>query len=180
MGVVLGLCGFPGAGKTEVRKILHNNHGFEVVNSKAIIYDLAARVTNLTEDHFSDPALKEGLFNDVPHRKIAAHLGYAIEDLFGPTYLVTEALRKHRVSARPSKNFVVDSLRMSQPVLLQEKLMVIEVISKKVDSHIFMPYDQYEAPVRQKFVISNNGTIGDLEIEVKRVISALRMAGLAS
>ena len=178
MGVVLGLCGYPGAGKTEVRKILSKNHGFEVINSKAIIYDLAARATNLTENHFSDPELKEGSFEGVAYRKIAAHLGYAIEELFGETYLIEEALRKHKVKTRDNKNFVVDSLRMKQPVMLEDTLTILEVTAKKTDSHIFMPYDRYETPVSKTFTIKNDGTIGDLERQVEIIVRSLSSAGL--
>jgi hypothetical protein len=171
---VIGLCGYPGAGKTEVRNILQRDFQFEVINSKSMIYHLASQVTGLPEANFYRPDLKDEKFKGVNHRVIAGELGAAIEQLFGEDYLIQEALKNHRVASRPTKPFVVDSLRRSQPQLLSTQMRVIEVQSDRA-LYTGNFYDNYELGGVSSILIPNDGTIADLE---KKVHNTVRTLGL--
>lgn len=177
MGNVVGLCGYPGAGKSEVRKILVKNHDFEDINSKSVIYGMAAMATGLTEKHFYDPALKNNTFNGVTHRRIAGTLGLQIESMFGGDYLIGKALENHKVAAR-TKNFVVDSLRMSQPLLLRDRMIIAEIVNPLILTPGENTFDDYYK-VDDRFIIENKGSLEDLEREVElfifRTVSSKRL-----
>lgn len=165
MGYVIGLCGLPGAGKTEVRNILVKKHNFEPICSKSILYDMAALVTGLPPTHFSDPLFKNGEFNGIPLRTIAANCGFVMEDLFGEGYLINKSLVNHKVKERPNKNFVVDSLRMKQPIIFENEMIIIEISNYKTGKKTFPVYDQYYTP-KSILVINNDTTKEELEKNV--------------
>jgi hypothetical protein len=122
--MILGLCGKPQSGKTEVRRILEEHYDYEVVCSKNLLYSFSSLVTGLPEAEFYDPSLKNKMFRDKSHRQITGTIGNAIEELFGDNYLVERALLKCSAN-----NQVVDSLRKTQTVGF--KGYVVEVISDK-------------------------------------------------
>lgn len=171
MGLILGLCGWPGAGKSEVRKILVSNFGFEDINSKATIYQLAEVATGIPAHKFSDPFYKEGEYLGSSYRQIAAFLGYAVEDLFGQDYLIKQAMLNHRVSERPHKNFVIDSLRMQQPLLFATSMHIVEVVSNKAETP-GNDFDRYVRP-NDYYTIRNDGTKGCLVEEVGSLLKKL-------
>lgn len=173
MGIIIGLCGNPGSGKSEVRKILVKEHGFELINSKSIIYELASVATGLPVEHFSDPAYKNGELNGIKLRAIAGNLGYVMEDFFGTDYLIRKSLENHNVSKRTNKNFVIDSLRLDQPVLLQGTVIPVEVENRRAPEST-EDYDQYEMPAKGYYVMDNNHNLPELVTEVADLVELIK------
>lgn len=171
MGYVLGLVGKPGSGKSEVRKILEKNHKFEVINSKIAIYNCAAEVTGLPASHFSDPEYKNGTYERIPLRVIAGRIGDSIEDMFGDDFLIRKAMANHKVENRPNTNFVIDSLRKTQPALLASEVFTVEVFRSSVTAtgHGF---DEWRGATH--YTIPNNGTKEDLELAVSQVWNLIK------
>lgn len=172
MGIVLGLVGKPGSGKSEVRKILEKKHHFEVINSKVTLYAMSAELTGLPVEHFSDPAFKNGEFEGTPLREITGRIGYAVEELFGQDYLIRKSLENHKVHTRTKKNFVVDSLRMDQPILLQDEMFVVQVHGGKPveSSH---PFDQWQGATN--YYLSNDDDLEHLEVQVNSMLEYFGM-----
>lgn len=178
---VIGLCGLPGAGKTEVRKTLVRDFGFEDICSKSVIYALAETATGIPAHKFSDPFYKDDSYEGRSLREIAAHMGYSIEDLFGETYLINKALENHQVEERPNKNFVVDSLRMVQPkiMMMQKKnypFYVVEVQSdrsKKLNE--VRRFDKYQLPEEGFWQIQNNYGPKELQYNIETLLYKLKI-----
>lgn len=171
MGNVLGLCGSPGAGKTEVVRILRDKHGFEVINSKTAVYDMAKVITGLPEKHFTDPVLKEENWNSVEIRSILGELAGSVEELFGDDFLVKKALENHKVTTRKKQLFVVDSLRRYQPEMLKDRLKVVEVVRDGKGHYHW--YDNYFLDEVPHFKLKNNGTKADLEENIAEMLKTL-------
>lgn len=174
MGVVLGLCGEPGAGKTEVRKILSQKFNFSVINSKIAIYKMASELTGLDIDEFINPDTKNNYFNGIRLRTILAECGYVSESLFGRTYLIQQQLEANKVSKRLERcDFVIDSLRMNQPTMLYAKGLIDGVL------HIVNPavkpseqvYDEYDLTGVKHIVVMNDGSLEELTLSVKKALS---------
>lgn len=177
---IIGLCGLPGAGKTEVRKMLVRDFGFEDICSKSTIYQLAEVATGIPAHKFADPFYKDDTFEGFSLRRIAAHMGYGIEELFGETYLINKAMENHQVKERPNKNFVVDSLRMSQPSLIANEkhtdFYVVEIInpkSKKINE--VEHFDRYFLPETAYWQILNNATHTELHERIKNLLNELNI-----
>jgi dephospho-CoA kinase len=174
VGIVLGLCGIPGAGKTEVRKLLAKNHGFEVINSKSVLYSMSSQITGIPESHFFDPSRKNNHFRKVTLRQITGELGNAVENLFGDDYLIRKAMDNHKVASRPHKNFVIDSLRKQQPILLDDDLRVVVVQNLRAVS-TGNKFDKFDIPVGMEHdVIQNNGDLDELERNVRSYVEYIQ------
>lgn len=170
--MIIGLCGKPQSGKTEVRRILNERFGFEVVNSKSVLYTMSAYVTGLKPEDFSHPDLKNNAFNGATHRQITGELGNAVERLFGDSYLIKRALEAHKVWHRADCNFVVDSLRKEQGWELRHMLTVVEVVSDRgIDTGNW--FDSYNGDAI-KYRLTNNGSFEELEKEIAKMMDELR------
>lgn len=163
---LIGLCGKPQSGKSEVRRMLESNFGFTPICSKEILYRISSQVTLQPELYFRSQDYKGLTFNGKTNREITGTLGDAIESLFGDSYLVNRALEDKPYS---EYNYVVDSLRKTQP--RDFKGMVVEVISERgIDTG--NPFDVYDRS-RIDYQIPNMGNFTDLEKNIAIMLDKL-------
>lgn len=161
--MLIGLCGKPKSGKSEVRFILEKQFGFETVNVKLPIIQACHELTGIPEVHFNSQAGKESLYKGVPLRVIMGKVGAVMEELFGEYHTIERALEDRDLT---NNKFVVDSLRMSQP--LHFPGLVVKIVSpRSIDTG--HPFDSWDDS-RTDFTIHNDGNFGDLEKEVARLL----------
>lgn len=135
---------------------------------------MASVLTGLPPETFSNPETKDGMFNNASLREIAAFCGYVAEDLFGSTYLIEQQINNLRVLQRlKTTNFIIDSLRMKQPIKLVQGNMlhgVVEVVNNKVVERTEI-FDGYNTTgVKNLYKVGNNGSLGDLKINVAKMV----------
>jgi hypothetical protein len=160
--MLIGLCGKPQSGKSEVRKIL-TDVGFVTLNTKVPLIHACSRLTGLEPREFI--ANKEMLYKDVPLRKIMGSVQNAMEDLFGDYHSV------ERVTAHldAKQHYVLDALRKTQPDKFPG--FIVEVQSN-LSLDTGNPFDEYSRK-RIDHIIDNNGNLGHLEENVFKMLEAL-------
>jgi hypothetical protein len=165
--MLIGLCGKPQSGKSSVRFILERQFGFETINVKLPIIKACHELTGVPTQNFTTGDGKASYYKGVPLRVIMGDVGAIMETLFGEYHTIERALEEHNL--RRDTKFVVDSLRMSQPLKFPGK--VIEVKSNRsFDS----PYhfDKYDDS-KVDFTITNNGTFAALEDQIAKIMDEL-------
>jgi dephospho-CoA kinase len=161
--VLIGLCGKPHSGKSEVRYILEKQFGFETINAKLPIIRACHELTGIPIETFTTQKGKETLYKGVPLRVIMGSVGAAMEELLGEYHTIERAIAEYDTS---KGNFVVDSLRMSQP--LHFTGYVVKVLSpRSIDTG--NAFDQWDDS-NTHFTIHNDGNFADLEKEVARLL----------
>ena len=166
--MLIGLCGMPRSGKSEVRKILVEEHGFHLLDTKLVLREMASKLTGLYPSEFVSQEDKEKLYCGVSRRKIMGELGNVAEKLWGDSFLINRALEEGWIY--PEKDIVVDSLRKTQPRDFPG--YVYQVISNRAidtgnDFDKFWPYNT-------KGVIINDGTFEELREKVDLLVKTLR------
>jgi dephospho-CoA kinase len=163
--MLIGLCGYPGSGKSEVRDILVKEHGFYLLDTKIIIRQMASALTGLPSSEFVTQEQKAALYNGITRRKIMGELGNAVEGLYGDSFLVNAAIKRFREKA-PDRPIVVDALRKDQPKDFPG--LVAQVISSRAQE----PKDDFDRfyQGRTNCIIVNDGTHQELSETVKRVL----------
>jgi hypothetical protein len=164
--MLIGLCGRPQSGKTEVRRILEHDFGFKTVCSKQLLYSFSSLVTNLPAEKFYKQEYKNETFRGRTHRQITGTIGNAIEELFGDSYLVDRSVADLDLSAG---NYVVDSLRKGQTNNFRG--WVVEVVSDRGfdTGNSFDLYDRENINIQ----LRNNSNFSELEYRVEDMIEHL-------
>lgn len=162
--MLIGLCGKPQSGKSEVRFILEQR-GFEVVNPKLPIIRACSELTGINMSKFMTQEGKASLYKGVPLRTIIGKVGESMEALFGDYHTIEIALEDYDLS----RNLVVDSLRMTQPLYFPGT--VVEVVSNN-SIETGNSFDFYDDS-RISYKLINNGTIGDLEKNINQMLDYL-------
>lgn len=157
----------PHSGKSEVRNILVREHGFHLLDTKAILQEIAGMVTGLGAWDFISQADKAEMYNGVSRRTIMGEIGNCIEGMFGDSFLLDRALERLDRFNMPDKKVVVDSLRKDQT--LNFPGLVYEVISdKSIDTG--NDFDLYNKS-RTNGIICNMDGLSELSDTVKRVFN---------
>lgn len=165
---LIGLCGKPQSGKSEVRRMLETEFGFKSICSKQILYKISSEVTGLPERYFSDPFIKNDTFQGKTFREITGTLGNAVESLFGDSFLIHNGL--YSIPYETS-NYVVDSLRKTQT--RDFKGIVVEILSERgIDTG--SDFDTYDRS-RIDYQLSN---VGNFEMLRKHVAIMLDKLGV--
>jgi hypothetical protein len=161
--MLIGLCGKPQSGKSEVRFILEKQFGFQTVNAKLPLINACHALTGIPLEEFNSQTGKASLYKGVPLRNILGEIGAVMEKMFGDYHTIERALVGYDSSY---DKLVVDSLRMTQPT--QFPGLVIEIQSKRsiVTGNFFDEYDRTNID----FTIFNDGNLYDLEKEVARLL----------
>jgi hypothetical protein len=165
--MLIGLCGMPQSGKSEVRKILVEQHGFLALDTKQILREMASKLTGLEPHDFVSQSDKAKLYNGVPRRNIMGELGNVAEGLWGDSFLLNRTLDDFKRYSYPDKRIVVDALRKDQPIGFPG--LVYEVISdRSIDTG--NAFDRFNKS-RTNGIILNLGNLEELSESVKRVFS---------
>ncbi len=164
--MIIGLCGKPGSGKSEVREILERSFGFETVCSKRILYKMSADITGLAVSDFSNPKIKNSIFKGHQLRKITGELGNTVENLFGDSHLVNKAVSELDLARA---NYVVDSLRKTQTKDFPG--IVVEVVSER-GYDTGNDFDLYDRS-RINYTLPNHTTFEQLERNIVKMLDAL-------
>lgn len=164
--MIIGLCGKPHSGKSEVRKILEENWNFEVINTKIPLAQVSSIITGIDETKFLTTHVKERTFRSHKLRDIMGTIGNTIEDLFGENYLLERALNNIKIN---KYNYVIDALRKNQYTGFNG--WIVEVCSEK-GKEIIYDYDKFN-PHSIDYVVKNDGSFEELKSSVTRMLYCL-------
>jgi hypothetical protein len=160
--MLIGLCGLPQVGKSEVRKILVEEHGFYLLDTKQVLREMAAILTGLKPSDFESQADKQAFFDGVPRRTIMGMLGNVAEELWDDGYMLRRALE-----LAPKGRVVVDALRKDQPKFFPSNGVICQVIGNRaIDTG--NDFDKFYQGNTDKIII-NDGSLDELRASVKRV-----------
>ena len=162
--MLIGLCGKPQSGKSEVRFILERQFGFETINVKIPIIRACHELTGIPFEQFTTQEGKATLYKGVPLRNIMGEVGAAMEKMFGIYHTIERAIADHDIT---SGNFVIDSLRMSQPSHFMEGKIVEVISDRSIDTG--NEYDAYDCEFPD-YRLMNNGTLGELEAQIAKMM----------
>lgn len=167
--MIIGLTGNPKVGKGEVSRILQSNYGFEILDTKEVLRKIASEITGFNAELFKKQQWKEYKYQGHECRYIMGEVGYTLERIFGDDFLLRRML-KH---IDPSKNYVIDALRMKQAVVLKTSLpqsFVIEITSER--GTLDYSFDEYDKSLID-YSVTNNGTLLDLSYTLEVLIKRL-------
>jgi hypothetical protein len=164
--MLIGLCGKPQSGKSEVRYILERL-GFCTINTKRSLALACHELTGIPHAQFLTQEGKDSLYKGVPLRKIMGKVQDSLEELFGDYHTIENALEQSYYL--DDHHYVLDSLRKTQP--LHFPGIVVEVYSPRgiVTGNAFDEYDTSKI----SWVINNIGSFSDLEREVAIMLDKL-------
>lgn len=164
--MLIGLCGKPNSGKSEIRKLLEKR-GFTVLNTKENLIKACSALTGIEEECFATSKGKEAEYEGVKLRKIMGEVQSCIENLFGDYHTIETSMQLPQYRG---KDVVVDALRKSQTVNFEG--IVVEVVSEKsIDTK--NDFDQYERGLDGEhvdYIIVNDGDIEHLEYRVDSLL----------
>lgn len=169
---LIGLCGHPKSGKSEVQRILAEEYGIIPVDDGFVLRKFAVDNLGLTWD---DVMTQEGKANytrilgrDWQNRDILGTLGKKLEDMFGEHIMPMIAVN----ACDPDGFYSFGSVRKTQGHYYNQRGgVVIEVIRPGAlpSGYDFDKYDQSAV----KRTILNDGSLEDLRVEVIRTIESL-------
>lgn len=162
--MLIGLCGKPQSGKSEVRFILEKQFGFETINVKIPIIRACHELTGIPFERFTTQEGKASLYKGEPLRNIMGKVGAVMEAMFGDYHTIERALADHDIV---NGNYVVDSLRMTQPSHFMEGKIVEVVSDRSIDTGNHFDFYDCEYP---DYRLMNNGTLGELELQIANMI----------
>jgi hypothetical protein len=162
--MLIGLCGYPQAGKSEVRDILVREHGFLHVDTKMALRHLAGYVASVEPGVLNTQEGKEALYYGVTGRKIMGEIGNCVEGLFGDDFMLRKTLKVYR-DVYGDVPMVVDALRKNQTKAFTG--LVYQVVSNRA-AEPQGDYDRFYQGNTHGIII-NDGSLEDLSASVKRV-----------
>ncbi len=164
-GKLIALCGLPGAGKSEVQRILHASFGVVPVDDGFPMRDFAMRHLGAMHDDVFTPAGKERLMRFDPERRNRQFLGdfgVWLETYFGDNVIPEMALRR----MEPGKSYSIGVRRMQGRYLKSHGALVADVQRPGLEQvHSFDSYDRTPCTL----TIPNIGTIEDLRARVEYI-----------
>ncbi len=162
----------PGAGKSEVQRILHESYGVQPVDDGHAIRAIAVEHMGLTWDQVRTQAGKRETVNlagkDWVVRDLLGQIGNRLEDLLGPYAMpfVTE----RQVADKPG-SFSFGSVRRDQGRYYQERAgVVIEIVSPNAPPSPY-EFDRYDPSVVDVTIQNDGVSLRNLE---KAVFDALK------
>lgn len=174
--MIIGLCGAPGAGKSECQKLL-SELGVIAIDDKLLLRRFSRRKHGLSNDDVLTQAGKSKVVwvDGKPKtiREIMGDDGFLIEAARGPNYLLERELKKVAFQA-PEAHFSFGSIRHGQGWVVRERGgIVIEVVRPGVSSNLLC--DEYESgPISAR--IENSGCLSQLRREVIRNVTPFILA----
>jgi hypothetical protein len=177
---LIGICGWPGAGKDEVAQTLQASFGYRVVDDGACLRNAAPSLFGF------DPSLPftrqgKGEFVDTPSgsktvRDILGTLGNLVEAEYGSHFMPFMAVRSAKLDNAQTghNNFVFPSVRKSQGQFYKDQGGIIIQVSRpglEPSSHQFDKWDAANVDV----FIENDGSLEDLARSVGIVVHNLSL-----
>lgn len=161
---VVGICGYPGSGKTTAANMLRGRWGAVTVDDGRPLRNSAIATFGLTEDDVSTQEGKAGRlpFGDgtVTVRKFLGDYGKFLEAMFGNQILPSLAIsRANRQFVRPSL-VLLPSLRMDQGQTVRALGGCVIAIRREGCQAVY-DFDEYDHSQVDVF-ITNDGSLDDL------------------
>lgn len=173
MTYIIGLCGHPKSGKSEVQRILMEKFGVIAVDDGACLREFAMQNLGLTWD---DVYTQEGKAAEIEVagevmqvRQFLGRLGNAIEDEFGQQ--IIPEIARTRAEANDYMLVSFGSVRKMQGLTVRQNGMMIEVQRPGVGPS-GNDFDWFD-PTLVDITIENTGTIEDLEMSVQAIIGPI-------
>lgn len=169
---LIGLCGSPKSGKSEVARILREKYGAVIVDDGMILRTAAPFLFHGVE--IGDTLTQEGknksvVVNGKPFtvRKLLGDLGQILEDYYGEDYIPDQTMQRI-ANLAPAPFYVMPSVRKTQGHLYRRHYAAIWEIDRDVPAspHAFDKWDK--TVVTQK--VDNNRGIPDLERNVHQAV----------
>jgi hypothetical protein len=168
----IALCGNPGAGKSEVQRILRESYGVQPVDDGHAIRAIAVEHMGLTWDQVRTQAGKretvELAGKDWVVRDLLGQIGNQLEALLGPHAM---PFLSERLVADKSGSFSFGSVRRDQGRYYQERGgVVIEIVNPKAGPSAY-EFDRYDPSVVDVTIQNDGVSLRNLE---KAVFDALK------
>ena len=169
---IIGLCGYPGAGKTEVQKILAKFDSIAVDDGRPM-RKFAVDFLGLSWDDVLTQEGKKG-FKMVAgvmwqNRDILGQLGNKFEELFGVDAIPFMSTR----NLKDDISYTFGSVRRAQGRFYQKMGGVILGVRRPGVERSIFEFDRFDEQAVDLW-IDNDGTLEDLEVDVVCAISVLR------
>lgn len=162
--MLIGLCGRPQSGKSEVARILIDHHNFTLIDVKDKLRSICAEVTGLPYYYFTNH--KDMVYRGQTLRAIMGEIGLTTERLFGESYLLDISLH----GLDNNKNYVIDSLRQNQSDYFNGE--IIEVKSPNSISTGYS-FDEYKKD-KINYTLYNNGDLKDLSDSIVHLLKKIK------
>lgn len=172
----IAICGFPGAGKTELQKILTGRFGVIPVDDGRPLRDAAISLFGLTEEQVTTPEGKNQFVEicgkHVQVRDLLGWIGELMESRFGEQFTPTQAMRCARDTYGHEGPFSYGSVRKSQArSFCQAGGVVIGVRRPGVGPSPYA-FDRFDESLVDIW-IDNDGDLIDLEAKLILALSRL-------
>lgn len=169
----IALCGNPKSGKSEVQRILQEQHGVIPVDDGEVLREFGIDYLGLTPEDVYTQAGKsrftEILGKSWQHRDILGTLGNHLEEMFGEQIMPFIACR----DLKPELSYSFGSVRKEQGAYYKQiGGVVIEVVRPGAEPSGY-DFDKFNRD-HVTWTISNDGSIADLEATVARLVDVLR------
>lgn len=148
---LIALCGWPGAGKTEIANFLFDDFGVHTMDDGRPLRDAAITLYGLTEWHVSTQEGKASFVEvcgqQVQVRQLLGDLGQMLEDRYGEQIVPEMAMRQveNLRQRHPSARFCFPSVRKTQGLTYRRAGgLVIEVVRAGVHPSPYA-FDRYDS-----------------------------------
>lgn len=163
--MLIGLCGKPQSGKSQVRKIMMERYKYITINTKHHLAEACGSLTGLAPELFLSQEGKSTNYKGVELRTIMGNVQDSMEAMFGDYHSIQRSLSYYNIT----DYIVVDSLRKTQP--LHFPGLIVEVVShRSVDTGY--SFDLYIRD-RIDYTLDNNGTVADLRDNLDKMFGDL-------
>lgn len=164
--MLIGLTGFPTAGKSAVAEILINHYNYDLLDTKEVLRNIVSEIVKCDSSFLKTQEGKEAKFKGQEHRLLMGEVGLLLEDMFGEDFLLQRAME----GVDTSRNLVVDGLRRNQALSFNG--FVLEVVSTRVGKNVFS-FDTYNKS-KINYTINNSGSLMDLRYAVDKLMESVR------
>jgi hypothetical protein len=165
--MLIGLCGKPRSGKSEVSFILQQRYDFNSISTKRPLALACHELTGIPHAQFLTHEGKESEYKGVSLRKIMGEVQNVLESMFGDYHTIAVALEHQYYPERG--NYVLDSLRKTQPVSFPGYVVEVKSVRSVDTGNAFDEYDTSHID----YTIYNNGNLDSLDRDIRLMISYL-------
>lgn len=173
----VAICGWPGAGKSEVQKLLAE-HGYQPVDDGACVRDFAVRQLGLTLNQVSTPDGKREVIDiagrEWVSRKVLGELARVLEGLFGEYAMPWIATR----SLGPGM-YSFGSVRMRQAAFYKRLGGLVIGVRRAGVEPTGNVWDEFDESLVDIW-IENNGSLDMLRLAVTTVMEDLSGLSIAA
>lgn len=172
-GQLIALCGNPLCGKSTVANIMEEQYGAVIIDDGMILRKAVPVLFYGVE--FQDLLTQEGkrktyevLGKTYTYRQLLGELGNLLEDFFGQAFIPEQTLRRLPLFA-DAPYYVLPSVRKEQPWYYKNNGAAIFQIDRDLAPPSPNAFDSWAERAVDK-VITNNGTLEELEQAVRRTM----------